>query len=310
MTETHRDNAAWADAAPTLSVLVPFMRDDPVALIAALGRETAWLAGAVELVLLDDGGDDASLADRVYAALAAAGLPGRLVRLAANQGRAKGRNRLAAHARAGHLLFLDADMLPDDPHFLRVYLDWIARQDPPVVFGGFSVDQAPDLPKHALHRRMALHSDCLPAAVRALRPEKYIFTSNLLIRRDVFDAEAFDETFTGWGWEDVEWGIRIGRRWPILHIDNAATHLGLDTAPTLIRKYRQSVANFALVAAKHPDVVSSYPSYRAARLLRRVPLFRLGRPVLALIARLSWLPVASRAYALRLYRTALYADAI
>ena len=62
----------------------------------------------------------------------------------------------------------------------------------------------------------------------ATAPEKYVFTSNLLIRRDVFDAEPFDAGFVGWGWEDVEWGMRVSRRHPIAHIDNPATHLGLD----------------------------------------------------------------------------------
>ena len=42
-------------------------------------------------------------------------MPARFVRLAANEGRAGGRNRLAAEARGRHLLFLDADMLPDAP---------------------------------------------------------------------------------------------------------------------------------------------------------------------------------------------------
>src|SRR5690606_17596363 len=124
--------------------------------------------------------------------------------------------------------------------------------------------QAPARREHALHRQMAQHSDCLPAAERARTPEKYIFTSNLLIRRDVFEAEAFDERFSGWGWEDVEWGVRIGRRWPIRHVDNPATHLGLDTARALVGKYRQSVANFARVASSHPDVIGGYASFRVA----------------------------------------------
>ena len=103
----------------------------------------------------------------------------------------------------------------------------------------------------------------LLSAERARAPEKYVYTSNLLVRRDVFEAEAFDGAFTGWGWEDVEWAMRVSRRWPVLHIDNPATHMGLDTVEQLAGKYEQSAGNFARVVARHPDVVSTYPSYRS-----------------------------------------------
>src|SRR5690606_23100227 len=103
-------------------------------------------------------------------------------------------------------------------------------------------DQAPPDAAHALHRALAVGGDCLPAAERRHAPEKYVFTSNLLVRRDVFETERFDEGFSGWGWEDVEWGMRVARRWPIVHIDNPATHLGLDDAETLAAKYEQSTA--------------------------------------------------------------------
>ena len=308
--KTTFDNSAWAAAAADLAVLIPFMRDDPRPLLAALDARAADLAGRVEIVLLDDGGGDARLLSAVREAVAAMGSPVRLIQLDRNEGRAKGRNRLAAHARAANLLFLDADMLPDADDFLAAYLTLIARDGPAVVFGGFSVLQAPPHRRHALHRAMALRSDCLPAQARARSPEKYIFTSNLLIRRDVFEAEGFDERFVGWGWEDVEWGVRVGRRWPIVHVDNPATHLGLDPAPALIAKYRQSVANFARLLAAHPDIVSTYPSFKAARLLRRAPLRGLWRPMLAGLAQLDWAPAAPRALALRLYRCALYAEVV
>jgi hypothetical protein len=157
---------------------------------------------------------------------------------------------------------------------------------------------------------MAAHADCRPAAERRLAPEKHLFTSNLLVRRDVFEAEAFDEGFTGWGWEDVEWGMRVARRWPILHLDNPATHLGLDTAPAIAAKFEQSAANFARVVAAHREVVSAYPSYRVARALKRAPLRGLWRPLLKAYALVEGAPVRSRAFAMRLYRAALYAETV
>jgi glycosyltransferase involved in cell wall biosynthesis len=300
------DNAAWAGASPRLSVLIPFMRDDPTGLLVALDRE----AQPVEVVVLDDGSGDPALAARVGEAVEAMRLPARFVRLAANEGRSRGRNRLTRHARADRFLFIDADMLPDTGHFLADWLALIETRDPAAAFGGFSLDQTPRTRANALHRAMALKSDCVPAAERARDPAKHMFTANLLVRRDVFDSVGFDERFTGWGWEDVEWAIRVAALWPIVHPDIPASHMGLDPAPVMARKYEQSAANFTRVVADHRAVVERYPSYRVAKLLKRIPLRRLWRPVIKAVALAEALPVAPRAFALRLYRAALYAEAV
>jgi glycosyltransferase involved in cell wall biosynthesis len=300
------DNGAATPCPPKLSVLIPFYRDDPTRLIASLDRKGA----DVEIVVLDDGSRDDGLAARITGAVGALSLPARFVRLTRNEGRAAGRNRLADAARAEHLLFLDADMLPDADDFLDHWLALIDREAPAAAFGGISLTQTPRTRETAVHRAMALRSDCLPASVRRLAPEKYVFTSNLLVRRDLFVAEPFDAGFKGWGWEDVEWSMRISRRHPIVHIDNPATHLGLDPAAKMAAKFEQSAANFARVVAAHGDIVRAYPSYRVARALKRVPLRTFWRPLLKAAALASPAPVATRAFALRLYRAALYAEAV
>jgi len=304
------DSPAWDGARPRVSVLMPFLRDDPQALLEALASEAADLDGAVEAVVLDDGTNDAALTAHLEALLDALPLPVRLITLAANEGRSRGRNRLASAARGGHLLFLDSDMRPDRPHFLRAWADLARHGDPAVAFGGFSLLQAPTDARFSVHRAMAARSECLDAPARGLHPEKYVYTSNLLVRRDVFAAEAFDPGFSGWGWEDVEWAMRVSRRFPVIHVDNPATHMGLDTVEALAGKYEQSAANFARVVARHPDIVSGYPSYRAARFLKRLPALPRLRPAMKAAAAAAWLPTAARAFSLRLYRAALYAETV
>lgn len=310
MTAIVHDNPAWKAARPALSILVPFLRDDPEALIALLDREADGLDGAAELILLDDGTGDASLTARLIVRITASALPIRLICLSRNEGRSIGRNRLATAARGSSLLFLDSDMRPDHDRFVQTWADLARAGETAVAFGGFSLLQVPDDARFAVHRSMAARSDCIAANQRALQPEKYVFTSNLLVRRDVFEAEAFDPGFSGWGWEDVEWAMRVSRRFKVEHIDNPATHMGLDTVETLAAKYEQSVPNFARVVAKHPDFVSAYPSYRVARRLQAVPGLKTIRPLFRQAARASVLPVGLRAFSLRLYRVALYAEAI
>lgn len=307
---TEVDGAAWAGAEPRLSVLTPFFRDDPVRLLQALDREAGALGGTVEVVLLDDCGGDPELSARAAAAVRALTLPARLLRLDANAGRARGRNLLAAHARAGHFLFLDSDMLPDRPDFLARWLALARDEDAPAAVGGFTLDQARPGPEHRLHHALQMRAECLPAALRARQPEKYVFTSNLLVRRDVLAAEPFDEGFAGWGWEDVEWGMRVSARFGVRHIDNTATHLGLDTAAVLAAKYAGSGPNFARVLARHPQVIAGYPSYRVARWLRHLPARGLLRTALRRVALSEAAPLPARIAAMKAFRAATYAEVV
>lgn len=304
------DSAAWKAAKPAVSVLIPFLRDDPAELLNLLDEEAASVDGAVEIVVLDDGTRDSALTARLAGQVRAMALPVRLITLPSNEGRSIGRNRLASAARGGSLLFLDSDMRPDHRRFLRDWADLAAREDPAVAFGGFSLLQAPTDARFAVHRAMAAKSECVPYMERAKQPEKYVYTSNLLVRRDVFESEAFDPGFTGWGWEDVEWAMRVSRRFRVVHLDNAATHMGLDTVASLAGKYEQSAPNFGRMARRHPEIVAAYPSYKAARLLKRLPGLSGLRRMMRRGADTDWLPVGARAFSLRLYRAALYADAV
>ena len=310
MSATTLPNRRWAGASPRLSVLTPFFRDDPRPLIARLASEAEALDDAVELVLLDDAGGDPARSAAAAAALAASALPAALVALGRNGGRARARNRLAAAARGRHLLFVDADMLPDRPDFLRSWLALADREDAPAAFGGFSLDQASPGAEHRLHHALQLRAECLPAAERERTPAKHVFTSNLLVRRDVLEAEPFDESFAGWGWEDVEWGARVAARFGVRHIDNPATHLGLDTAAALAAKYEQSPPNFARLLGRHPELVRAFPAYRAARLLSRLPARGPLRRGLKAVALAEAAPLRARTAAMRLYKAALYAEVV
>lgn len=303
------DNACWKGATPRLSVIAPTFRYDCSALIDALAASPQ--SARIEIIVLDDGGADPALSLAIDSAADRAGCPVRVVHASRNRGRAGARNALTAHARAPWVLLLDADMMPDDAGFIGAYLRMIDTQpEPALVVGGYSLKQAPDEPRFALHRWQALTSECLPAARRSLAPGRHVFTSNVMAHRSILRGFPFDETFSGWGWEDTEWGLRVAAEHPVLHVDNTATHLGLDEDAALVAKYRGSAANFARVAASHPQEMRATALHRAALLARRTP-FR--RPLAALAERAalaSMLPVAVRGRALKAMRALIYAEAL
>lgn len=297
---------AHTEAAPRLSVLTPFYRYDPSAMLARLGCVPA----GVELVLLDDGSKSATLLSDVLSAAHAAGAPTTVITRAENGGRAQARNRLLAAARGDYVLFLDADMLPDAPDFLARWLSLIETRRPAAAFGGLSLQSVAANAETALHHDMFARSDCRNAAARAQSPAQFTATANLLVRRDVLEAIPFDSAYVGWGFEDVDWALRVARAAEIVHVDNSAAHAGLDSVDTLLRKSRQAGPNFARLAHKHPETVRRFAAHRVARLLRRLPHLSGLRDLFAWIARdpLGATPMRLRCAALKLYRASHYAE--
>ena len=306
------DNEAWREDHPgVLAIAIPTYRDDAVPMIEALAKCERF--GDVEIILFDDGAGDEELVEHFVSFASKLACPMRVVSAAKNAGRSMARNRLIKHARSEWLLLLDADMLPDTTDFLVQYIDRVeAGAKPGLIVGGFSLKQAPTDKKFALHRWQAARSECYSAAKRNTDPGLYAYTSNVLAHRDVLLSVTFDEGFKGWGWEDVDWGLRVARTAPIIHLDNPATHMGLDTDQNLMRKYGASGYNFAYVMTKHPGKMEPTPLGINARRLKHIP--KALRPTLrglaGTIARSTFLPVIVRGNGLKLWRAIIYAEAL
>ncbi|MBX9745300.1 MAG: glycosyltransferase family 2 protein [Hyphomonadaceae bacterium] len=293
-------------ASPQLSVLIPFYCYDASDTLTRMANAPA----GVEFVLLDDGSRDIALLARVVEAARELHAQTRIIVSEDNCGRAAARNRLIAEARGQYVLFLDADMLPDRPTFLLHWLSVTRCQQPDVAFGGLSLRHAKRTRDTALHHNLFGASDCLSLEERQLAPAQTTASANLLVRRSFLETHPFDASFSGWGFEDTDWALSAERDTAILHIDNPATHAGLDSAATLLRKSAEAGPNFARLAAKHPHAAKRFAAHRAARALQLTPL----RPQLARAC--AWLardpvratPMPLRRAALKLYRAAHYAE--
>lgn len=302
------DNAAARAAAkaatpPRLSVLIPFHRDDPTALIAALSDAGR---GRVEIIAFDDGAPDPALNAAMAQAVASAVTPASLITSRVNRGRSGARNRLAKAARGAWLLFLDADMVIE-PEFLTTWITHIETSAADALFGGFTPDKP--TPKTALHAALANASDSHSLDERARIGSTAFCSSNLAVRAAAFAEAPFDEGYAGWGWEDVDWALSAAQRFTLAHVENPVRHGGLETVEHLLAKFAQSGPNFARLLARHPG----YADRPGAKLARRVKTLRggaLARVSGALAARLTILPIRLRVLGLKLFRAGVAARAL
>ncbi len=303
------DNVYWRGAAACISVCVPVYRYDVSALMDAIAA--CKLSALVELVFYDDGSGDTEMLTALMAHAGHTTMAVRIVAGAINRGRSAARNAATRHARGEWILLLDADMMPDGPRFLEAYFDAVeATRRPAVIVGGYSLVSAPRSRATDLHRWQAVTSECIDAATRAKAPGRFVFSSNVLIHRDVLAACPFDEAFAGWGWEDTEWGLRLEKQFPVIHIDNTATHLGLDSDKALMAKYARSGGNFARMAIRHPAEVKQMSLFRNAKRLRKLPMRKALLATTAVAARTRILPLALRGRALKAWRALIYTEAL
>lgn len=294
-----------AGRATDIDICIPVYKTDPTPLILQLAEQNG--ADRAALCIYDDGSGDPGLIGKIKEALAR--FPGRITLIEGfeNRGRSVARNELLSTAQSEWLLMLDCDMRLPDAGFLDAYR--AAARDlrtPCCIVGGFVIDPQSVTSDTRLHALQAMMSECLPARVRSTDPGRYVFTSNIFMHRSVAETVRFDEGYAGWGWEDVDWGLRIVSRFPVHHIDNPAVHVGLDTTPSILRKYMESVQNFLRMLESHPEAVARMPIYRWANQFSRLP----GCGLLVYLSRncasAAVVPPRVRLLALKVYRAGLY----
>lgn len=196
-----------------------------------------------------------------------------------NIGRSKIRNRLADFATGSWLLFLDCDMVVDDPDFLKGYVDALTRAQ--VVCGGIKYGEKPFREELILRWKYGVSRECRSAMRRQISPYNSFMSGNFLISSDTFHTIRFNEDISGYGHEDTVFGIELKRRKvSILHIDNPSLHLGLEPSFDFLQKSEQSVINLAKLMRNAPDLRKDLErSVKVLRVFKRLRFLGLILPL-------------------------------
>ncbi len=259
-----------------LSILIPVFNFDVTKLVHALHAQCTSSGIIFEILVFDDGSTDlfkkknkkiTNLTNIAYR------------ELAVNHGRSKIRNLLGKTAKYDYLLYLDGDTMPVDDTFISKYLQHTQKDK--TLCGGITYDASPPEDKnYQLHWLYGRNRETKPATIRNRHPYHSFLTGNFFIPRAIFLAVLFEEKISGYGHEDTVFGFALkNRRYPILHIDNPVTHLGLEPAATYLKKSRKAISNLVFLQKEagftpglHTKLLSTYDKINRAGLS---PLYRL-----------------------------------
>lgn len=232
------------------------------ALIRALQEQCVESKLVFELNLIDDASttncseDNAQLA-KEFTNVNYAVLP-------TNIGRAAIRNLLASTSKYANLLYMDCDSMPCNNVYIHNYIPYLNTMQ--VVYGGRAYSDGVININYFLHWLYGSKREVKTTEQRALQPYISFLSNNFLVHKNIITQHPFNETITQYGHEDTLWAMLLQQKnVPILHIDNALRHIGLDDTKAFIHKTKLAVHNLHSLNAQYPKAFASVKLLRYAK---------------------------------------------
>lgn len=221
-----------------LSILIPVFRTDISDLLHDLLQELNQSSCRFEILVLDDSADEQYFG---WHAAFKRNEQLRILSFTVNKGRSACRNTLMSEAAGSHWLFLDGDM-GLAKGFIRNYLQAITAQPEVVLVGGVKYNAH----QTGLRTKIGIQREQSSAVERQKRPYSSFTAANLVLPMLKLGKIRFDERISSYGHEDTVFGLALlEANIPILHIDNPATHLGLDDDETYLQKIETGLETLA-----------------------------------------------------------------
>ncbi len=169
-------------------------------------------------------------------------------------GRAAARNAGIRAARGTTVLFNDSDILAS-PDLLSRHLARHAAASEPIAVVGLEV-QVKDLDDYAYKRDHPEARGSLHPPSRTKLSWLYFLTGNASVaREDLMRVGCFDESFTGYGHEDLELGYRLAEAGVRIAYEPLAVNYHCQDVPHDDQKEKMKLAGRSTVRfyRKHPD---------------------------------------------------------
>ncbi len=264
-----------------LSLLIPTYNYDVRPLVYELQKQAETIHLPFEIIVCDDGSEHTFFSEIDPNPFT------HIIKNKTNLGRTQTRQKLALKAKFDNLLFLDADVLPEQTTFLATYLPFLSSSYS-VVCGGCSYESTSNHPTQNLRWKYGKEREEKKAAFRNTNPYSAVFSGNILIKKELFLHYNFKEN-ANWYGMDIYFAYQLFRNnVAVEHVDNAVIHLGLESNEVFFKKSLESVVSRHAFLANQPNIEKINSLLKHYKTLKKIgigkllgKIFTFFKPVLA-----------------------------
>ena len=221
-----------------ISILIPIYNYNAVPLVKELYRQCAELSLEFEIICIDDCSALFQHENKAISSMENCSLH----ILEQNIGRSSIRNLLAKKATQEWLLFLDCDLFPKNKLFIKYYIDHIRPTQSQAAYGGLLYHDNKPKDDQLLRWVYGRKREVKSTSVRVQQPYQTSLVSNFLIQKRVFSSVQFNESNSGYGYEDSLFMQYLQRKKILIdQIENPVFHLNIETSILFLTKTKEAL---------------------------------------------------------------------
>ena len=158
-----------------------------------------------------------------------------------NLGRGNNINLLNNRAKFDYVLIMEADAFPEKKDYLQHLIASI-NPETQVLFGGVTYPNEKPEKDKLLRWKYGNERESIPLSERLKNPYHFVFTWNLLLKKELLSNYHFPYNVKDYGYEDVVFIKQLKENnIPIQHIENRLVHFNTETSLTFIGKTEKAI---------------------------------------------------------------------
>lgn len=220
-----------------LSILIPVYNYDVYALVSELKHQADELGIKYEILTQDDNSQYFRSENEKINSLSNCHYEVNTQ----NIGRGKNINLLCSKANEDYVLIMESDSFPENKNYLKNYLASI-KNDTSIIFGGVKYPETVPEKDKLLRWKYGHARETKSLKERLKNNYSFVFTWNLLLRKEMLLKYPFPEFIREYGYEDAVFikTLRLNSV-PITHIENHLIHYNNENSIDFIKKTEKAV---------------------------------------------------------------------